>query len=143
MRKFILLAALLSATCLLSACGGESKQAEPTAEPGQTGAPEPAAPVPAARPASFGLCAMCHSDEAGRNGLGPSLFGVVGRQSGAVPGYSYSPAMKSANLSWDEAVIDRYLQDPRAVVPGTKMTFAGVKDAEKRAEIIAYLATLK
>jgi cytochrome c len=89
------------------------------------------------------VCAMCHSPLAGQNRIGPSLFGVVGRHTASVPGYNYSPANKAANLTWDEATLDKYLESPQAVVPGTKMTYGGLKDATKRANLIAYLATLK
>lgn len=91
----------------------------------------------------FNKCAICHSPAAGKNGLGPTLFGIVGRHSASVPGYSYSEAMKAANKTWDEATLDAYLTDPKAMVPGTKMTFAGLSKAEDRANVIAYLATLK
>jgi cytochrome c len=86
-------------------------------------------------------CGICHS--VSKNGVGPSLSGVVGRKTGSVPGYSYSPANEAANLTWDEATLDKYLEAPRATMPGTKMTFGGVKDAGKRGDLIAYLATLK
>lgn len=103
------------------------------------------APVTAAggRPSSFAICGTCHAVEAGKNGIGPSLFGVVGRAAAAVPGYNYSPAMKSSALVWSEENLDRFIADPRAVIPGTKMAYAGNKDAAKRREIIDYLATLK
>ncbi len=91
----------------------------------------------------FNKCAVCHSPAPGKNSLGPTLFGVVGRHSASVPGYSYSEAMKAANKTWDEATLDAYLTDPKAMVPGTKMTFAGLPKAEDRANVIAYLATLK
>lgn len=89
------------------------------------------------------VCSMCHSNQAGQNKIGPSLFGVVGRKTGSEPGYTYSPANQGANLTWDEATLDKYLQAPRTVVPGTKMTYGGLKDDTKRANLIAYLATLK
>jgi cytochrome c2 len=85
---------------------------------------------------------MCHSDVQGRSAVGPSLFGVIGRKAGTLPGYGYSPAMKAADLTWDEATIDRFVQDPRAVVPGTKMSFAGLKNPQQRADVIHYIATL-
>jgi cytochrome c len=88
-------------------------------------------------------CAICHSPQSGRNLIGPSLFGVVGRASGGVPGFHYSPANETSHLTWDAATLDRYLENPRAVVPGTIMAYAGVKDAQKRADLIAYLVTLK
>lgn len=91
----------------------------------------------------FSKCAVCHTAVAGKNGLGPSLFGVVGRHSASVEGYNYSEAMKAANKTWDEATLDVYLTDPKAAVPGNKMAFAGLPKPEDRANVIAYLATLK
>jgi cytochrome c len=88
-------------------------------------------------------CGACHAAEAGKNKIGPSLFGVVGRPSGSVAGFKYSPANKAARLTWDTATLDKYLVDPKAFVPGTIMTFPGLKDAGERADVIAYLETLK
>jgi cytochrome c2 len=87
-------------------------------------------------------CSICHSNQPGRNITGPSLFGVVGRQTGKVEGFHYSTANVSARLTWDAANLDRYIQSPRSVVPGTAMPYPGLKDDEKRADLIAYLATL-
>ena len=89
------------------------------------------------------VCSICHSAQQGRNAVGPSLFGVVGRQSASAAGYNYSPPFKALGVTWDEATLDKYLVGPRAMVPGTKMTYAGLKDDKKRADVIAYLATLK
>jgi cytochrome c len=89
-------------------------------------------------------CSVCHSvDKPARNKLGPSLIGVVGRQAGATPDYSYSQAMKAYGQAWTPANLDRFLAAPVQVVPNTKMGFAGVKDAAKRANLIAYLKTQK
>jgi cytochrome c len=87
-------------------------------------------------------CGICHTAQPGRNLVGPSLFGVVGRPSGHAPGFHYSTANLSSGLTWDPATLDRYLTAPRQVVPGTLMTFPGIKDAQTRADVIAYLATL-
>ena len=87
-------------------------------------------------------CAICHSDAKGVNKIGPSLFGVVGRKAGSVAGYTYSTADEKSDLVWDAATLDRYLQHPQQVVPGTKMGFAGLPDAGARADLIAYLETL-
>jgi cytochrome c len=89
------------------------------------------------------ICSICHDVVAGRNRVGPSLFGVVGRKTGEEPGFHYSTANKNANLTWDEATLDKYLAAPRQVVPGTIMAYAGLKDEKKRKDLIAYLATLK
>jgi len=91
----------------------------------------------------FKKCALCHSPDAGVNKVGPSLHGIVGRHSGSIETYNYSPAMKSFDKVWDAAQLDTYLIDPRAVVPGTKMIFPGLKDEKDRQNVIAYLSTLK
>jgi cytochrome c len=88
-------------------------------------------------------CSICHSPVAGKNMVGPSLFGVIGRTAGTVPGFHYSPANKTSGITWDAAKLDPYLTNPREVVPGTIMAFAGLKDAQQRANLIGYLATLK
>ena len=88
-------------------------------------------------------CSICHSVQPGQNKIGPTLFGLVGRKTGASPGYTYSPQNQAANLTWDAATLDKYLESPRTVIPGTKMTYGGLKDPQKRADLIAYLATLK
>jgi succinate dehydrogenase cytochrome b556 subunit len=75
----------------------------------------------------FRKCQACHSLEAGKNGLGPSLAGIVGEKAAAVPGYNFSPAMKASNLTWDAATLDAYLTDPQKVIPGNKMPFPGLK----------------
>src|ERR1039458_7569343 len=74
--------------------------------------------------------------------IGPSLAGIVGRPAGQVPNFHYSPANKNSGVTWDEATLDRYLTSPGTVVPHTIMTYGGLKDADRRANLIAYLATL-
>ena len=88
------------------------------------------------------VCGICHTVVAGKNMVGPSLSGVAGRKSGSLPDFHYSDAMKNANLTWDEATLDKYLANPRGVVPGTLMAYAGLKDDQKRKDLIAYLATV-
>jgi len=87
-------------------------------------------------------CSICHSPQAGRNIIGPSLFGVVGRHSGRIPNFHYSQANLRSGLTWDPVTLDRYLTNPQQAVPGTLMTFPGLKNAQQRADVIAYLATL-
>jgi cytochrome c len=106
--------------------------------------PSAQAADPAAGKSVFNsYCAICHSIQPGKNMVGPSLFGIVGRQTGSVAGFHYSPANAGAHLTWDEATLDKYLQSPRTVIPGTTMTYAGLKDDTKRGDLIAYLATVK
>ena len=84
-------------------------------------------------------CAGCHSID--DNDLGPRHRGVVGRRAGSIQDYSYSAALKNSGLTWDEATLDRWLTNPSALVPGTKMFFR-IDDAQARADIIAYLKEL-
>ncbi len=91
----------------------------------------------------FTACAICHSVKAGENKIGPSLFGVVGRKAGMVPGYSYTPANKNSGLTWTAQVLADYLENPRVKIPGTKMSYAGLKKPQDRANVIAYLAKQK
>ena len=90
----------------------------------------------------FSRCAGCHSVEPAHNGIGPSLAAIVGRKSATAPGYRYSPALQSANITWNDDTLDRFLSDPQGLVHGTKM-FGGVPDARQRQNIIAFLDTLK
>jgi cytochrome c len=90
----------------------------------------------------FAHCAPCHSTKPGENKFGPSLAGVFGRKSGTEPGYSYSPAMKAQNVTWDEANLDAWLQGPGKFVRGTKMIYS-VPDEHDRQDVIAYLKTLQ
>lgn len=84
------------------------------------------------------ICGGCHSIEADR--IGPRHRGVVGRKAGSIAGFAYSPALKKARLVWTPAVLDRWLQGPPKLVPGTFMGIA-VSDPADRRDIIAYLAT--
>ena len=88
-------------------------------------------------------CAVCHSPVAGKNMVGPSLFGVVGREAGSAPGFKYSAANKGSGVTWDEANLEKYLPNPRAFIAGTTMTYAGLKHDAQRADLSAYHATLK
>jgi len=159
-------AALMSA---LAACGGGDKSAqqpsetasvetapaaEPAAVPEVTAVPEVAA-VPGAAAVSyasligdaahgekvFTQCKACHVAEPGVNRIGPSLWGVVGRRAGSIEGYNYSAANKNSGLMWSDNQLYSYLEAPRKVVPGTKMSFAGLKNPQDRADLIAYLKT--
>ncbi len=98
---------------------------------------------PALGKTQFNKCAACHSIKAGENKIGPSMHGIVGRPAHSIEGFSYSDAMKNYNVTWDTATLDHYLTDPRGTVPGTKMIFVGLKKDDERANLIAYLETLK
>ncbi len=112
-----------------------------TPAPAASSAAAAATPV-AAAPAAFNQCKVCHAVEKGKHGIGPSLAGIYGTKAGDIPGFEFSSAMEESGLVWNEANLDRYLTDPRAVVPGTKMSFGGMKDAAKRKEVIDYLKAL-
>jgi nitrite reductase (NO-forming) len=88
----------------------------------------------------FKKCQACHSLDAGKTILGPSLAGIVGRKSGAEPDFNYSPALKQAALTWDAATLDSYLMDPQKTVPGNRMPFPGLKTDHDRKDVIAFLA---
>ena len=159
-RNFLMGAAALAGLMTLSACGGgagsdanapapEATEAAAAAEPAAT---EAAAPAPAAGAeyASFttdvaagekvfALCRSCHVLDEGVNRVGPSLHKVVGRASGSVAGFSYSDANKNSGVTWTTDVLFKYLEDPKAFMPGTKMAFPGIKDAQDRANLVAYL----
>ena len=92
---------------------------------------------------TFKKCALCHTNEKGKSKVGPSLFAIVGRKSASLDNYNYSDAMKKFDHVWTPQELDTYLADPRAVVPGTKMIFPGIKDKTERENLIAYLETLK
>ena len=87
-------------------------------------------------------CGICHTVVAGENRIGPTLFGVFGRPAGAVPGFNYTADHKKLGITWDAATLDKYLTNPRAMVPDTSMVYAGLKDDTERADLVAYLETL-
>jgi len=87
-------------------------------------------------------CTACHTIVEHKKLIGPSLFGVFGRKAGQED-FAYSDANKNSGLTWDGATLDKYLTSPKTVVPGTKMTYAGLKNDTQRADLIAYLATVK
>jgi len=89
------------------------------------------------------ICANCHTNRPGKNNIGPTLFGLIGRKSGSAPGFSYSDAMKNADVTWNESTLGQYLTDPKAFIPGNRMPYAGVKKPDERQDIIIYLNTLR
>lgn len=98
---------------------------------------------PAAGQTAAKACAACHSFDKGAPGkVGPNLYGIVGAKHGHVEGFAYSDAIKGHAGNWDYAELNKFLYDPKGYAPGTKMTFAGVKKDQDRANIIAYLRSL-
>jgi cytochrome c len=92
----------------------------------------------------FARCAICHTTtKGGGNGVGPNLFGVVGRKAAGAPNFYYSQAVRGSGITWTPDKLDAWIKSPSALIPGNRMAFAGVADAGQRADIIAYLSTLK
>lgn len=159
-RNFLMGAAALAALATLSACGGKKEEgaAAPAAAPEAAAPAETAAATPAAAADAgakleyasftgdaaagekvFAACRTCHVFDDGVNRVGPSLHKIVGRKSGSVAGFAYSDANKNSGITWTPQILFEYLKDPKAYVPGTKMAFPGVKDDQKRADLVAYL----
>ena len=87
----------------------------------------------------FNKCKTCHVVDAEKNKVGPHLVGIMGRTAGAVDGFKYSDAMKSAGITWDEETIAAYLADPKGYIKGNKMAFVGLKKEDQIEDVIAYL----
>ncbi|HIJ83292.1 MAG: cytochrome c family protein [Magnetococcales bacterium] len=88
----------------------------------------------------FKQCNVCHNiTDDGTKKLGPNLGGVIGRKAGTLKGYGYSPAMATIGIIWNRETLDRFLTSPAVVVPATRMTFPGLKEATQRAAVIAFL----
>jgi cytochrome c len=85
----------------------------------------------------YSRCLACHALAYDRTG--PRHCGLFGRRAGSVPGFAYSAAMKRSRLTWNATTLDRFIENPKGVVPGTAMGYDGVKDAKERADLIAYL----
>lgn len=89
----------------------------------------------------YARCAACHAPAFDR--VGPRHCGLIGRRAGSVQGFEYSPAMKNAGIVWNARTLDRFIADPLKALPGTTMTYAGIKDPAERADLIAYLASIR
>jgi cytochrome c len=87
----------------------------------------------------FAKCMACHAVEAGKNKVGPTLHGIMGRKAGTVEGFTYSDPMKNSGITWNEAELDKYLTNPKKDIPGNKMAFPGLPKPDDRANVIAYL----
>lgn len=104
--------------------------------------------VASAAPGGAGVfhsqCSVCHGTAANSpNGVGPRLFGVVGRHAGSLPGFNYSPAMKRSGLVWSPDTLRRYLADPARTVPGNKMPYAGLHNSNQVEDLVTYLGSLR
>ncbi|MGK2911211.1 MAG: c-type cytochrome [Sphingobium sp.] len=99
---------------------------------------------PAAGKKAFLQCQICHSvNPGGANGMGPNLAGVTGSKAALKPGFTYSAALKKSGIVWNAKTLDAWIAKPSALVPGNRMVYVGMADPAKRADVIAYLATLK
>lgn len=168
MQKYATMASVAALAIMTAACGGgDSEPAAPAEEaapaaPVADAAPAAEEPVAAADPGDpmattdgvafasltgdaaagkvvFAQCRSCHTTEAGVNKTGPSLAGVVGRPAGSIEDFDYSPANANSGITWTPEQLYVYLENPQRVVPKTKMIYPGLTDAQKRADIIAYL----
>lgn len=153
MRKIVMSTVAVTSLLALAACGGkapESESPEPEATEEAAAEPEePAADVAfadltgdaAAGETVFAQCRTCHLVEEGKNGVGPSLYGIVGREAGSIEGFNYSDANANSGVTWTPEVLFEYLEAPREFMPGTRMAFPGLSDPQDRADVIAYLQT--
>lgn len=92
----------------------------------------------------FKRCAVCHTvEKGGGDGLGPNLFGVVGRKAASRKGFAYSPALLKSGLTWDEANLAKWVAGPQRLVPGNKMMFPGLTSKRQQGDVVEYLETLK
>lgn len=98
-----------------------------------------AAADPAAGSSLWSQCRACHAIEDGRNGVGPHLYGIVGREVAAVDGFNYSGALEQAGDVWEPEILSAFLEAPSSVAPGTSMNYRGMASAEDRANLIAYM----
>lgn len=150
MRKLVMSAGLAPIMLTIAACGGEPAQEaapETAPETAPVAAPEPAVALTfadltgdaAAGEAAYGQCRVCHMVEEGKNGVGPSLHGIIGREAGSIEGFRYSDANANSGVTWTPEAMFDFLENPRKFMPGTRMAFPGLKDPQARADLIAYL----
>lgn len=100
----------------------------------------PAAPTDEGKLAFNNSCRTCHSLKAGDNRLGPSLHGIVGAKAGQSTGYAYSQSLRQSGVTWDEATLDRWIENPEAVIPNNNMKpYSGLADAAVRKKIVDFL----
>ena len=154
MRKIVMSAVAVPSMLALAACGGapasddgaeeveEVAEAEPEVVEEELPADVAFADLTgdaAAGETVFAQCRTCHLIEEGKNGVGPSLYGVIGRTAGTIEGFRYSDANANSGVTWTPEVMYEYLEAPREFMPGTRMAFPGLRDPQDRADVIAYL----
>lgn len=122
--------------------GEEGGHGAAAAEEGPSFAELLAAADPAKGEKVFSKCKACHKIEEGANATGPSLYGVVGRNVGAMDGFGYSGALVAVADVWTPENLDHFLANPKGFAPGTKMSFSGLKKDADRANLVAYLDSL-
>jgi cytochrome c len=102
----------------------------------------PAAPADEGKIAFNNSCRTCHSLKAGDNRLGPSLHGIIGAKAGQSTGYAYSQSLRQSGVTWDEATLQRWIENPEAVIPNNNMKpYSGLTDAAVRKKIVEFLKT--
>ncbi len=119
---------LLLAGLMIAGLDAATPAAEPTRDRG--------------RELFLAACATCHTPGQGVV-TGPDLTGLMGRKAGSVPGFHYSRALRNSRIVWSAATMDTFLENPQGAIPGNTMPYPGLPDAKERAELIAYLQTLK
>ena len=157
MRRFCLITGLFALSLALTTSCGPASNPEPTVEPSTTPQAAPAAAVPtqaapeltkteylaAGDPGNgarlFAQCQACHALEPDLNLVGPTLHNLIGRPAGQIEGFRYSKANAESGYSWTEEILFDYLENPRRYMPGTRMTYVGMRRPTDRADLIAYL----
>lgn len=141
MRKLTVISTILAGSLAIAGCSVEPDSTDPAAPAEAELAFADLTGDAAAGERAYGKCRSCHLLEPGRNTIGPTLHGVVGRQAGTVAGFNYSDANASADLEWTPEALFDYLENPREFMPGNRMPFAGISDPQERADIVAFLET--
>jgi len=156
MRRLVVTSMVLALAASVAGCGKSSTDTQTSGPPATPPAPAPtleemkarqaAIPAPynaadlANGQAKFALCASCHTiAPGGPNLTGPNLHDIVGRKAGEIAKYNYSEALKASGFTWDAAHLDPWLANPRTMLPGTKMSFVGLRDPKDRTDMIAYM----
>ncbi|MGH6993454.1 MAG: c-type cytochrome [Caulobacteraceae bacterium] len=151
---------LLSLGLIAAGCSRSGENTNEVAAPAPTAAPPPLTAaqtkalvdeLPAAfrnadlpnGEAKFAICRACHTPiEGAGNMTGPNLWGIFGRKAGTEPGFSYSDSLKKSGIVWNAELIDKWITNPKAMIPDTKMTYIGMSDATDRRDLVAYLKTV-